>query len=66
MHEIPNPKETKIIAQRYYCREKKAPFFAPTTVCFSCQQDIWEKITLERAATSLITGCPVCNRSYCD
>lgn len=23
-------------------------------------------ITVEKAATSLITGCPHCNRSYCD
>ena len=23
-------------------------------------------ITVEKAATSLVTGCPHCNRSYCD
>jgi len=56
----------KIEAQKEYCKNNDLPFFAPYTVCPNCKRDIWDKITLEQAKTELITGCPYCNRSYCN
>lgn len=50
--------------------------------CWSCNQNIYEPgrhvwkgksdgressgITVEKAASELVTGCPHCNRTYCD
>lgn len=77
MYDIPK----SIEAQKKYCEEKKAPHFAPQSGrCWSCNQNIYapiEKpawnggtrtsgITVEKAGSGLITGCPHCNRSYCD
>ena len=62
-----NQIKQKIEAQEKYCKEHKAPHFAPHSgICWSCNKQIYEKISLEKAATELITGCPHCNRSYCD
>lgn len=73
---------TSIEAQRKYCEDNKAPHFAPRSGrCWSCGRNIYEEyksvsfysdhvritgITTEKAANSLVTGCPHCNRSYCD
>lgn len=69
-----------IKAQDEYCKEKGFPHFAPRSgVCWSCNQNIYEKIvynhkdfhpwntglTVEQASRH-ITGCPHCNRTYCD
>ena len=56
----------KIKLQEQYCKEKDAPFFAPKPNCWSCNRNIWDKITITQARTELITGCPYCNRSYVD
>lgn len=41
--------------------------FAPDNgVCWRCGVQIYHYITLERATNSLITGCPICHRSYVD
>jgi hypothetical protein len=66
-------------AQEKYCTEKGYPHFAPRNgKCFSCGQNIysekgrtrsgeeWQGISVERASKKLITGCPFCNRTYCD
>jgi hypothetical protein len=66
-------------AQEKYCAEKGYPHFAPQSgKCFSCGQNIysekgrtrsrkeWNGISVERASKELITGCPFCNRTYCD
>lgn len=54
-------------AQRKLCEQKEYPHFAPSNgVCYSCCKQIYERITLNRASTDLITGCPHCSRSYCD
>ena len=63
-------------AQVRYCSDKGYPHFAPTGKCWKCNKNIYEDIDhgndyytgidVERAGTELITGCPHCNRSYCD
>lgn len=57
----------KIQAQINYCRKHGVPLFAPRKgVCWSCGRQIYDKISLKRAASELITSCPYCNRSYCE
>ena len=66
-------------AQEKYCAEKGYPHFAPHNgKCFCCKQNIYSEkgrtrsgkekngISVERASKELITGCPFCNRTYCD
>lgn len=66
-------------AQAEYCNENKAPHFAPKSgVCWNCNKNIYEElphkyhssimcgISIEEAKSRLVTGCPHCNRSYCD
>lgn len=64
-------------AQKNYCKEKGYPHFAPVGKCFRCNKNIYEVhtnkytgyesgISVERAGSELITGCPHCNWSYCD
>ena len=68
-------------AQREYCESNKCPRFAPSDGwCWRCHRNIYDKlehptlngksyytgITVESAGNHLVTGCPHCNRSYCD
>lgn len=66
-------------AQVEYCKETGAPHFAPRNgVCWNCNKNIYQElphkhhttimcgITVEQAKNQLVTGCPHCNRSYCD
>ena len=65
-------------AQNKLCKEKGWPHFAPGGgVCWRCGKNIYEKsvntltgcesgISVEEAGRQLVTGCPHCNRSYCD
>ncbi|HEI9782010.1 TPA: hypothetical protein SLN38_001419 [Serratia marcescens] len=63
-------------AQKKYCEEVKAPHFAPNDgVCFRCKRNIYIRIdngtyitgiSIRQASRELVTGCPHCNRSYCD
>lgn len=47
--------------QKKYCKERGYPFFAPEDgVCWSCNRKI------EDTDKEHITGCPHCNRSFCD
>jgi len=65
-----------IEAQENYTSEKKLPHFAPSSgVCYKCRQQIYAPIergtytsgiTVERAGSKFVTGCPHCNYSYCD
>ena len=44
-----------------YCRDNNIPFFAPWDgICCDC------KIPIEDTDKEHITGCPHCNRSFCD
>ena len=57
----------KIRAQRDYCDTHKVPHFAPKDgVCWCCHKQIYTEITFEKASSELITGCPICARTYCD
>ncbi len=59
--------QEKIDAQRAYCKKKGRPCFAPFKgVCFSCGEQIFNKISLEKAGSEPIDGCPYCWRTYCD
>ena len=47
--------------QKKYCEENNLPMFAPANgICGSCKRQI------EDTDKEHITGCPHCNRSYCD
>jgi len=49
--------------------ERRTGFAPRTPICYHCKKDITagEKgITLEKLGTYIITGCPHCNKSYCD
>ena len=68
--------EKSIKAQSLLVNAKSFPYFAPTNgVCYRCRNNIYTEIKkdeyssgidVEQAATSLVTGCPHCHRSYCD
>lgn len=63
-------------AQELYCEKEKVPHFAPFNGnCLSCHKNIYKKemrgeyssgISVARAESSLVTGCPHCNKSYCE
>jgi len=57
----------KIEAQAKYCRKVRAPMFAPEDGhCYACGRQIYDRYTVQQAGEHLITGCPYCNRSYCE
>lgn len=62
--------EMKREAQKELCKEGYPNFAEFGTDdkgnCISCRKNIWEYISLEKASTELITGCPICHRTYCD
>jgi hypothetical protein len=68
--------QESIAAQRKFCEQEGYPHFAPRSgVCYRCRRNIYELsnhrgfetgIDVESAAKELVTGCPHCNRSYCD
>lgn len=68
-------------AQAKLCEEKGLPHFAPKNgICWNCRKNIytpieqegWQDrkytsgISTEKASNELVTGCPHCNRTYCD
>ena len=70
-----NSKEACAV-QSKLCLAKNYPHFAPYSgKCYYCDKDIYSKvdrgsyssgISVESAEISLVTGCPHCNKSYCD
>lgn len=59
--------QENIKAQKEYCAKHEAPYFAPHDgFCTSCHHQIYSKINHDEASNELITGCPICHRSYCD
>ncbi len=59
--------------QRKLVNEKGYPHFAPSSgVCWKCNRNIYQNYQIEdrisngETGQSLVTGCPHCNRSYCD
>jgi len=58
--------EEKAKAQTELCKEKGWPRFAPRNgVCWSCGSQIYDRISMEKASNTHITGCPACHTSYC-
>ena len=65
-----------IKAQEELQKTNGYPDFAPRNgVCWKCKQNIYQQIergayktgiSVEKAGKQLVTGCPHCNRSYCD
>lgn len=65
-----------MMAQFEFQKKTGSPALAPGDGrCWNCKRNIYEEVvrgdirsgyTVERASTSLITGCPHCHRSYCD
>lgn len=62
-------------AQAAYCESHEVPHFAPSDGwCWYCHENIYKPkqgaqlggITVAEAGRRFITGCPHCNRSYCD
>ena len=59
--------QEKITAQKEYTDKNNLPLFAPRNgKCWCCGNNIYDKISLEKASNDLITGCPFCFRSFCD
>lgn len=65
--------KTPAQAQEEYCHKHHLPLFAPRDgKCFHCGCDIYATygqsagISFDRAATTLISGCPHCHHSFCD
>ena len=57
------------IVQSHYCEERDLPEFAPKDgVCPWCCRTIYsgDGYDYAYAATTHITGCPICNHSFCD
>lgn len=68
--------QKSIAAQKELQKAKGYPDFAPSNgICFRCKGQIYEErhtkgwltgVSVEKAATQLITGCPHCSYSYCE
>lgn len=70
--------QKSIEAQAKYCRDKGLPHFAPKNgICHRCGKQIYlpalvrlgygqRGYTTETAGRIHVTGCPHCNKSYCD
>lgn len=46
-----------------------SPLFAPSDgVCWKCNKQIYSEggISVEKASSELVTGCPFCHRSFVD
>lgn len=59
--------EEKKELQRKYCKENGYPHFAPRNgKCWHCGRQIYNRISIARAANTLITSCDWCNKSFCE
>lgn len=53
-------------AQIALCKKKGSPLFMPGTgICWHCRGDMVASYR-DRLKTEVITGCPLCCRTYCD
>jgi DNA-directed RNA polymerase subunit RPC12/RpoP len=53
--------------QEEYCKKNKVPMFMPKSGrCWSCGKDVTIRIGFENSSNKHITGCPYCNRSWCN
>lgn len=68
--------EASKAAQKKLQQDKGYPDFAPASgFCWNCKRQIYQEIdrgeyksgiTVEKASSELVTGCPHCHRTYCD
>jgi len=61
-------RDTFITNQKKLCSRTSAPFFMPSNgMCYKCGSDIVSAL-IERGenGSKLVTGCPICHRTYCD
>ena len=59
--------DSKIQAQLKHADDEKLPLFAPSDgLCFNCGKQIYNRISMEKASSELITYCPYCGRAYDD
>jgi uncharacterized Zn-finger protein len=59
--------QEKITAQKKYCETHQVPMFVhPRGLCWNCNRQVFEQITIEKAGSELVTGCPFCHRSFVD
>ena len=57
----------KRIAQRKYTKKHDRPLFSPRSGhCYFCGNQIYNRISLEKAGNELIIHCPYCKGCYCD
>jgi len=57
----------KIKLQKEYTLKNKLPLFTPSDgICWCCHRQIYDRLTKEYVSNNLITGCPLCNITYCD
>jgi len=62
-------REAFITNQLNLCRKLTAPFFmSENGVCYKCGRDIIPVLINkgEDGSKELVTGCPICHRTYCD
>ena len=62
-------REIFVVNQEILCHKRSAPLFMPLNgVCYNCGSDIISALIKrgEDGSKELITGCPICHRTYCD
>lgn len=47
-------------------RGQVVDFLSGTENCFSCYANVYEHVTEDKVKHGIISGCPVCHRSFCD
>jgi len=60
--------EAKKAAQKTFWEQSGTPHFAPENgVCDYCERQIYQDLGVSlNDAKKLVTGCPLCHRSFCD
>lgn len=56
----------RIELQKDYCWRNGLPYFSSTEWCPFCFTPVYEYVTDEQAANTLITSCPVCHKAFND
>ncbi len=55
----------KAVAQYMYCQKRGIEQFVGVVgYCWHCDKQVYEEWDLESAASTLVTGCPYCHRSF--
>ena len=57
--------ERALKAQEEYCKQHNLPMFASER-CPWCHGKVFAHISVGKASSELITGCPVCGYTFCD